>query len=67
MSKAKRTSRRERHIQVRSVRREPADLRKLASAIIALAQAQAEADAEAEAKAKSSKKDGQGRAVGGAA
>jgi hypothetical protein len=37
----------ERHIRVRGVRKDPADLRKLARALIALAQAQAEADAEA--------------------
>ena len=39
---------RERHLSVRSVRRDPPDLRKLASALVALAQAQAEKDAEAE-------------------
>lgn len=39
---------RERHISVRSVRREEPDVRKLARAVIALAMAQAEADARAQ-------------------
>lgn len=39
---------RERHISVRSVRRDPPDVRKLAKALIALAMAQAEADARAQ-------------------
>ena len=43
---------RERHLSIRSVRRDPPDLRKLASALIALAQAQAEKDAEVEHQAK---------------
>ena len=38
----------ERRISIRSVRREQPDLRKLASALIALAQAQAEKEAEAQ-------------------
>jgi hypothetical protein len=38
----------ERHISVRSVRREEPDLRKLARALIGLAMAQAEADAQRE-------------------
>lgn len=38
----------DRHLRVRGVRRTPPDLRKLASALIALAQAQAEADAATE-------------------
>jgi hypothetical protein len=44
----------QRPIRVRGVRREPADLRKLARALIAFAQAQAEAEAEAEAQAQAS-------------
>jgi hypothetical protein len=39
----------ERHITVRSVRREPPDLRKLSRAVIAMALREAEAEAEAEA------------------
>lgn len=39
----------ERHITVRSVRREPPDLRKLSRAVIAMAMREAEADAEAKA------------------
>jgi hypothetical protein len=39
---------RERRISVRAVRRDPPDLRKLSSALIALAMAQAEAEAQAE-------------------
>jgi len=39
----------QRQIRVRGVRREPADLRKLARALIALAQAQAEVEAQAQA------------------
>lgn len=38
----------ERRIRVRGIRRDPPDLRKLASALIDLAQAQAEADAAAQ-------------------
>ena len=38
----------QRQIRVRGVRREPADLRKLARALIALAQAQAEVEAQAQ-------------------
>ena len=38
----------ERRIRVRSVRRDPPDLKKLSRALIALALAQAEADAQAE-------------------
>ena len=38
----------ERRIQVRSVRRDPPDLRQLGRALIALVQAQAEADAQQE-------------------
>src|SRR5665213_4151382 len=37
----------ERRIRVRGIRRDPADLRRLARALTALAQAQAESDAEA--------------------
>jgi hypothetical protein len=51
MSRTRKDSRRPgqtpRRISVRGVRREPADVRKLARAFIALAQAQAEADAQA--------------------
>lgn len=50
MSKKRKKQVPERRIRVRSERRDPPDLRKLARAVIALAQAQAEADAEAEAK-----------------
>jgi hypothetical protein len=51
---------RQRRIRVRSVRRDPPDIKKLSRALIALAmaQAQAEADAEAEHQAK---KDEEGR------
>jgi hypothetical protein len=38
---------RQRHISVRSIRRDPPDLRRLSRAVIALAMAQAEAEAEA--------------------
>jgi hypothetical protein len=38
----------QRQVRIRGVRREPADLRKLARALIALAHAQAEVDAKAE-------------------
>jgi hypothetical protein len=38
----------DRRLRVRGIRRDPPDLRKLASALIDLAQAQAEADASAE-------------------
>ncbi len=38
----------ERRIRVRGIKRDPADLRRLARALIELAQAQAEAEAEAE-------------------
>ncbi len=40
--------RRDRRVRIRSIRRNPPDLRKLAAAVIQLAEAQAEADAEAE-------------------
>lgn len=40
----------ERHITVRSVRRDPPDLRKLSRAVIAMALRDAEAEAEAEAR-----------------
>lgn len=43
----------ERHISVRSVRRDPPDLRKLSRAVITLALAEMEAEAEAKAKAHS--------------
>lgn len=43
-----RGTKRERHIAVRSVRRDQPDVRKLAKAVIALAMAQAEADARAQ-------------------
>lgn len=39
----------ERHITIRSVRRDPPDLRKLSRAVIALALREAELDAEAQA------------------
>lgn len=45
----RKSNRQERRIRIRSVRKDPPDLRKLAGALIALAQAQAEADAEAQA------------------
>lgn len=48
MSPRKKTQHQNRHIRIRSVRRDPPDLKKIARALIALAQAQAEADAEAE-------------------
>lgn len=48
MGKKKRSAKRERHVRIRSVRKDPPDLRKLAGALIALAQAQAEKDAEAQ-------------------
>lgn len=41
------TPKAERHITVRSVRRDPPDLRKLSRAVIAMALREAEADAEA--------------------
>ena len=37
----------DRHLKIRSVRKDPPDLRKIASALIALAMAQNEADAQA--------------------
>lgn len=40
------SGRRERHISVRGVRRDPPDLRKLSRAVIALAMAEAEAQAQ---------------------
>lgn len=53
MSKKKnnrgRSGRRERHISVRAVRRDPPDLKKLSQALIALALAEAEAQAQAQA------------------
>ncbi|MCW2783997.1 MAG: hypothetical protein JWP74_514 [Marmoricola sp.] len=45
-----RSSRRPHRISVRSVQRDPVDLRRLSRAAIALAQAQMEADAEASEK-----------------
>ncbi len=48
MSPRKKSHHEERRIRIRSVRRDPPDLRKLASALIALAQAQSEAEAQAE-------------------
>lgn len=54
MSKSRRKNRRgnyrDRQLSVRSVRRDPPDLRKLSRALIELAAAQAEADAERQAK-----------------
>ncbi len=44
-----------RYIRIRSQRREPADIRKLAKALVQLAQAQAEADAEREHDTRSKK------------
>lgn len=44
----KRSSKHERQISVRAVRRQEPDVRKLAKAVIALAMAQAEADARAQ-------------------
>ena len=41
-------SHRERRLRIRSIRRNPPDLKKLAGALIELARAQAEVDAEAE-------------------
>lgn len=43
-------ARRERHISIRAVRRQPPDLRKLSRAVIAQALAEAEAEAAAQAK-----------------
>jgi hypothetical protein len=43
-----RGGRRDRHISVRAVRRDPPDLRKLSRAIVAIAIAQAEAEAQAQ-------------------
>lgn len=43
-----RTNRRERRLRIRSIRREPVDLNKLAGALIELAEAETEADAHAE-------------------
>lgn len=67
MSNKKKNYKQERHIRIRSVRKDPPDLRKLAGAIIALAQAQAEAEAEAEAKQRTepSNKDPEGEAENG--
>jgi hypothetical protein len=47
----------DRHLKIRSVRRDPPDLRKIASALIALAMAQNEADAQAEHDGKTTNKD----------
>lgn len=47
-AKTERQYRRNRRIRIRSIRRNPPDYKKLASAIIELAEAQAEADAQAE-------------------
>jgi hypothetical protein len=44
----RRKQRQERRLEVRSIRRRPPDLKKLAGALIELAEAQAEADAEAQ-------------------
>lgn len=44
----RRKQRQERRLRIRSIRRDPPDLKKLAGALIELAQAQAEADAEAQ-------------------
>ena len=44
-------ARRERHISIRAVRRQPPDLRKLSRAVIAQALAEAEAEAAAQATA----------------
>ena len=70
MGNSNRSSRRkqkqEQRLRVRSIRRNPPDLSKLAGALIELAQAQAEADAEAEEvrrkaakRARVAKRDGQ--------
>ena len=48
MAPRKKRHHQERRIRIRAVRCDPPDLKKLASALIALAQAQAEADAEAD-------------------
>ena len=53
MTTKKKTHHQDRRIRVRSVRKDPPDLKKLAGALIALAQAQAEAEAEAEANERS--------------
>lgn len=52
----RRSGRRERHVSVRGVRRDPPDLRKLARALAALAIAQVEADAQSEDEARSFEK-----------
>jgi hypothetical protein len=44
----RRRQKQERNLRIRSVRRDPPDLKKLAGALIELAQAQAEAEAAAE-------------------
>jgi hypothetical protein len=44
----RRKQKQERRLRIRSIRRNPPDLKKLAGALIELAQAQAEADAEAQ-------------------
>lgn len=49
---ARRRHHQERRLRIRSIRKDPPDLRKLASALIALAQAQMEAEAQAEHEAK---------------
>ena len=48
MSPRKKQHRQDRYIRIRSIRKEPPDLKKLARALIALAQARAEAEAQAE-------------------
>ncbi|MGD0273100.1 MAG: hypothetical protein ABSB96_05180 [Gaiellaceae bacterium] len=45
---ARRKQQRERRLRIRSVRRDPPDLRKLSHALIALAMAQSETEARAE-------------------
>lgn len=48
-NKQRKTPERERHLRVRSIRRDPPDLGKLSRALIALALAQAQAEADAQA------------------
>lgn len=67
MSPRKKGGHQDRHIRIRSVRKDPPDLKKLASALIALAQAQAEADAEADRRQQAEQDDGQDAASHGGA
>lgn len=58
MSKRSRPPAGGRRIQVRAVRRDPPDLKKLSRALIALAMAQAQAEADAQAAHESKKHEG---------